>query len=188
MAVRDIVIWPDPVLTTRSEPVEAVTDDMQALFDDMAETMYAADGLGLAAPQIGLGKRIFVVDTSSRQKEGEEAPEGPGLLFFVNPEIVVAEGSTLFEEGCLSLPGITVEIERHTHVVMRALDRHGKPFEVDAEGLFAIALQHELDHLDGRLLVDRLSALKRELTRKKMKRTKAERAEGIESEDEVQAL
>ncbi len=169
MAVRDIVIWPDPVLKTRAEEVTEVDDTLQPLIDDMVETMYAADGLGLAAPQVGVGKRIFVVDTSHRE-------EGGGLKIFINPEIVESDGSTLYEEGCLSLPGVTVEIERFTHLKMKALDRHGAPFELEADDLFAIALQHELDHLDGRLLVDRLSPLKRELVRKKMKREKAERA------------
>ena len=110
-----------------------------------------------------------MVDTSHRE-------EGGGLKIFINPEIVESDGSTLYEEGCLSLPGVTVEIERFTHLKMQALDRHGAPFELEADDLFAIALQHELDHLDGRLLVDRLSPLKRELVRKKMKREKAERA------------
>lgn len=171
MAVREIVIWPDPVLTRPAEPVEAVDAALQPLIDDMIETMYAADGLGLAAPQVGVGRRLFVVDVSSN-----EDAKGHGLMVFVNPEIVSAEGTVLFEEGCLSLPGITVEVERHAKVTMRALDRHGEPFEVEAEGLFAIALQHELDHLEGNLIVNRLSPLKRQLVKKQMAKVKAERA------------
>lgn len=175
MAVRDIVIWPDPVLKTRAQEVETVTPELRTLLSDMAETMYAADGLGLAAPQVGVGLRIFVVDTSGRD---EEEGGGQGLMTFINPEIVEADGSTLFEEACLSLPDLVVETERHTRVVMRALDGEGQPFELEAKGLFAIALQHELDHLDGHLIVDRLSSLKRQLVRKKMLKIKQERTSG----------
>ncbi|MGB8933319.1 MAG: peptide deformylase [Anaeromyxobacteraceae bacterium] len=167
--VRDIVIWPDPILKKRCAPVARVDDEIRRLLDDMAETMYAADGVGLAAPQVGVSKRIVVIDTSPRQ-------EGQRLLHLVNPEIVRAEGETTYTEGCLSVPGEAEDVERAAKVWVRALDRDGKPIEVEGDGLLAIALQHELDHLDGVLFVDHLSSLKRELIRKRMKKLKAERA------------
>jgi peptide deformylase len=168
MAIRDIVIWPDPRLKAKTETVEVFDAELQRLLDDMVDTMYAADGVGLAAPQIGVSKRIFVVDPS---------PQEPGkhLQFFINPEVVEAEGETLFEEGCLSIPGEVVEVKRHTRIRMRAQDRHGEPFEVDTDDFLAIALQHELDHIEGILLVDRLSSLKREMVKKRMQQIKAER-------------
>ncbi len=167
--VREIVIWPDPVLKQVATPVDRVDDTIRKLLDDMAETMYAADGVGLAAPQIGVPKRVIVIDTSPRQ-------EGQKLLHLVNPRIVRTEGETVYTEGCLSVPGEAEEVERAAKAWVAALDRDGKPIEIVGEGLLAIALQHELDHLDGVLFVDHLSSLKRELIRKRMKKLKAERA------------
>jgi peptide deformylase len=167
--VRDIVIWPDPILKKHGVPVARVDDEIRRLLDDMAETMYAADGVGLAAPQLGISKRIVVIDTSPRQ-------EGQRLLHLVNPEILRTEGETIYTEGCLSVPGEAEDVERAARVWVRALDRDGKPFEIEGDGLLAIALQHEIDHLDGILFVDHLSSLKRELIRKRMKKLKAERA------------
>ena len=167
--VREIVIWPDPVLKKPAAPVARVDEEVRQLIDDMAETMYAADGVGLAAPQLGISRRIVVIDTSPRQ-------EGQKLLHLVNPEIVRTEGETVYTEGCLSVPGEAEEVERAAKVWVRALGRDGKPFEIEGEGLLAIALQHEIDHLDGVLFVDHLSSLKRELIRKRMKKLKAERA------------
>jgi peptide deformylase len=167
--VREIVIWPDPVLKKNAAPVARVDDEIRRLLDDMAETMYAADGVGLAAPQVGVSRRIVVIDTSPRQ-------EGQKLLHLVNPEIVKTEGETVYSEGCLSVPGEAEEVERAAKVWVKALGRDGKPYELEAEGLLAIALQHEIDHLDGILFVDHLSSLKRELIRKRMKKLKAERA------------
>jgi len=167
--VREIVIWPDPVLKKAAAPVPRVDEEIRQLIDDMAETMYAADGVGLAAPQVGISSRIVVIDTSPRQ-------EGQKLLHLVNPEIVKTEGETVYTEGCLSVPGEAEEVERAAKVWVRALGRDGKPFEIEGEGLLAIALQHEIDHLDGVLFVDHLSSLKRELIRKRMKKLKAERA------------
>ncbi len=168
--VREIVIWPDPILKEISAPVDRVDDGIRRLLDDMAETMYAADGVGLAAPQIGVGKRVIVIDTSPRQ-------EGQKLVHLVNPEIVRAEGLTSYTEGCLSIPGEAEEVgDRAEKVWVRALDYSGKPFEIEGEGLLSIALQHETDHLQGVLFVDHLSSLKRELIRKRMKKLKAERA------------
>jgi peptide deformylase len=170
--VREIVIWPDPVLKEIAKPVDRVDDAIRRLLDDMAETMYAADGVGLAAPQIAELRRVIVIDTSPRQ-------EGQKLIHLVNPEIVKTEGETTYTEGCLSIPGEAEEVERAAKVWVRALDYHGKPFEIEADGLLAIALQHETDHLNGTLFVDHLSSLKRELIRKRMKKLKAQRATEI---------
>ena len=167
--VREIVIWPDPVLKKASTSVARVDEEVRQLIDDLAETMYAADGVGLAAPQVGISRRVVVIDTSPRQ-------EGQKLLHLVNPEILKTEGETVFTEGCLSVPGEAEEVARASKVWVRAVGRDGKPFEVEAEGLLAIALQHEIDHLDGTLFVDHLSSLKRELIRKRMKKLKEERA------------
>ncbi len=174
--IREIVIWPDPVLKQIAKPVDGVDDPVRRLLDEMAETMYAADGVGLAAPQIAEGKRVIVIDTSPRQ-------EGQKLIHLVNPEIVRVEGETTYTEGCLSIPGEAEDVERFAKVWVRALDRNGEPFELECEGLLAVAVQHECDHLDGTLFVDHLSSLKRELIRRRMKRLKADRASA--SPDEV---
>ncbi|HEX9399143.1 MAG TPA: peptide deformylase [Anaeromyxobacter sp.] len=171
--VREIVIWPDPVLKQVAAPVDRVDDTIRRLLDDLAETMYAADGVGLAAPQVALGKRVIVIDTSPRQPEQK-------LIHLVNPEIVKAEGKTVYTEGCLSIPGEAEDVERAAKVWVRALDYRGKPFEIVAEGdLLAIALQHEVDHLQGTVFVDHLSSLKRELIKKRMKKLKEERASEV---------
>jgi peptide deformylase len=175
--VREIVIWPDPVLKQVAAPVERVDDTVRRLLDDMADTMYAADGVGLAAPQVGVSQQVIVIDTSPREPEQK-------LIHLVNPQIVLAEGKTVYTEGCLSIPGEAEEVERAAKVVVRALDYHGQPFEIAAEGdLLTIALQHEVDHLLGTVFVDHLSSLKRELIRKRMKKMKSERA--VEVADEV---
>jgi|SRR3990172_1534926 peptide deformylase len=174
--IRDIVIWPDPILKQTANPVDRVDDTIRRLLDDLSETMYAADGVGLAAPQIAELHRCIVIDTSPRQ-------EGQTLLHLVNPEIVRSEGVTTYTEGCLSIPGEAEEVERAAKVWVRALDYSGKPFELECEGLLAIAVQHEVDHLQGTLFVDHLSSLKREIIRRRMNRLKeersAEKAEGI---------
>lgn len=169
--VREILIWPDPRLKDKAKPIPAVDAGIRKLIDDLFETMYAAEGVGLAAPQVGVLQRVLVVDTSPRQ-------EGAKPLALVNPEIVRREGTMVFSEGCLSIPGESEEVERAARVSVRALDRDGKPLTVEADGLLAVALQHEIDHLEGTLFVDYLSALKRELIRKRMKRLKADRAAG----------
>ena len=176
--IREIIIWPDPVLKQVAKPVGAVDDTVRRLLDDMAETMYAADGVGLAAPQIAVGKRCIVIDASPRQ-------EGQKLVHLVNPQIVKTEGVTTYNEGCLSIPGEAEEVERAAKVWVRALDYGGKPFELECDGLLAIAVQHEHDHLDGTLFVDHLSSLKREIIRRRMKKLKQERAS--ERADEVRA-
>lgn len=159
--VREVLVYPDPLLKQKSKPVGKVDDAIRELVKDMTETMYAEEGVGLAAPQIGVLKRILVIDASPRQ-------EGEKLRVFINPELVSADGRTRYDEGCLSIPGETEEIERFDKVTVRALDEKGEPFEMVATGLLAIALQHEMDHLDGVLFVDRLSSLKRGLIRKRM--------------------
>ncbi len=174
--IREIVIWPDPVLKKVAKPVDRVDDGVRRILDDMTETMYAADGVGLAAPQIAEGRRLIVVDTSPRQ-------EGQKLVHLVNPEIVRAEGSTRHNEGCLSIPGEAEEVDRAARVWVRALDYAGKPFELECDGLLAIAVQHEHDHLQGVVFVDHLSSLKREIIRRRMKKLKAGRA--TESADEI---
>ena len=167
--IREILIWPDPILKEVAKPVDAVDDTVRSLLDDMAETMYAADGVGLAAPQIGVLQRLIVIDTSPRQ-------EGQKLIHLVNPQIVRGEGRTEYTEGCLSIPGEAEDVERYAKVWVRALDYHGKPFEMECDGLLAIAAQHETDHLEGTLFVDHLSSLKREMIKRRMKKLKAQRA------------
>ncbi len=159
MAKLTIRYLGDPVLREKAKPVEEINGRLQQLIDEMAETMYEAKGLGLAANQVGLLKRVFVLDLS--QREGK-----PELLVFINPEIIESEGEIAEEEGCLSIPGYSAKIRRRARVLIRALDREGKPFEMELEGLGARAVQHELDHLNGILYVDYLSALKKQLFKK----------------------
>jgi peptide deformylase len=168
MAKLTILEFPDPRLRTRATPVAVVDEGIRRLIDDMFETMYAAPGVGLAATQVDVHKRVLVVDVSKDQDHP---------LAFVNPEIVEREGSTEAEEGCLSVPGIFDKLTtRSERIVVRALDRNGKPFETEADGLLAICLQHEMDHLEGKLFVDYLSDLKRTRIRKKLEKDRRERA------------
>lgn len=167
MALRPILVAPDPALKQVSKPVEgAVTDEHRGLMDDMLETMYAAPGIGLAAIQIGVPLRIIVMDIA---REGEaKAPR-----YFVNPEIVWASEETLpYEEGCLSVPEIYDEVERPARVKLRYRNYEGKEIEQDAEGLFAVCIQHEMDHLEGVLFIDHLSRLKRENALRKLKKAR----------------
>lgn len=161
MAVRAILKYPHPALKQRALPVERVDAGVQALVDDLAETMYDAPGVGLAANQVGVLSRVFVVDCAAEDEASQ-------LLVFINPEIVTAVGTIQWEEGCLSFPGITEEIRRAERVTARALDRDGRPFELTAEGLLAVAIQHELDHLNGVVMLDKLSALRRKLLGRKL--------------------
>lgn len=161
MAIRDIIKFPDPLLRTVSDPVPAVTDDLRALMDDMLDTMYAAPGIGLAAVQIGVPKRVVVIDLAK-----EDEPRQP--MFFVNPEIVWrAEEEAEYEEGCLSIPEVYDKITRPAEVRVQYLDRDGAERELACQGLLATCLQHEIDHLDGVLFIDRLSRLKRDRVVKK---------------------
>ncbi len=170
--VHEILIWPDPRLKEKARPVPAVDTAIRALIDDLFETMYAAEGVGLAAPQVGVLSRVLVIDASPRQ-------EGQTPIALVNPVLVASQGEIVWSEGCLSVPGEAEDVKRAEFVTVRALDRDGRPIEIsDASGLIAVALQHEIDHLDGTLFVDHLSTLKREVIRRRMKRLKQERAEG----------
>ena len=164
MALRDILVVPDPILKKVSDRVDVVDDDLRALMDDMLETMYAAPGIGLAAIQIGVAKRVIVMDLAK-----QDEPKEP--RYFINPEILWASEETQpYEEGCLSVPEIYDEVERPAHVKLRYLDYHGKTIEEDAEGMYAVCIQHEMDHLDGVLFIDHLSRLKREQAVKKVKK------------------
>ena len=167
MALRPILVAPDPVLKQKSKPVEGgVTDAHRALMDDMLETMYAAPGIGLAAIQVGEPIRIIVMDL---QREGEDKQP----RYFVNPEILWASEETLpYEEGCLSIPDIYDEVERPARVKLRYLNYQGEQVEEDAEGLFAVCIQHEMDHLEGVLFIDHLSRLKRESALRKLKKAR----------------
>jgi len=167
MAIREILTVPDPRLKQKAAPVASVDDAARALMDDMLETMYAASGVGLAATQIGVPQRIVVMDISG--PDAEKAPR-----FFVNPEIVWKSEETLpYEEGCLSVPEFYDEVERPARVRVCYFDYDGKAVEEEAEGLFAVCVQHEIDHLDGVLFIDHLSRLKREQAVKKVKKQKA---------------
>jgi peptide deformylase len=159
--LRTILHYPDARLRERGKRVEAMTPELRQLVDDMAETMYAAPGVGLAATQVGEAWQIFVVDCAA---EGEPSD----LRVFVNPEILSLEGKVTFDEGCLSFPGAREEVERADVVRVRAQDREGKVFELEAQGLLAIAIQHEYDHLQGVLMIDRLGPLKKRLLHRKM--------------------
>jgi peptide deformylase len=167
MATREILKYPDPRLREVGAPVAEVTPAIQALVDDLAETMYASGGCGLAATQVGEIVRIFVVDCA-----GEDEPSD--LKVFINPEIIEADGQQVWNEGCLSFPGVSEEIKRAEHVRARALDRSGKPFELEADGLLAVAIQHELDHLNGVLMIDKLNAIKRRMMGRKLAKAKDE--------------
>ncbi len=158
MAIRDILHYPDPRLRNRAEPVARVDDEVRQLIDDMLETMYAAPGIGLAAIQINVPQRVVTIDISERSDQP---------LCLVNPEILDLTGRVETEEGCLSVPGIYESVERADRIRARALDRDGQNFEFEAEGLLAVCVQHEIDHLDGKLFVDHLSQLKRQRIRKK---------------------
>ena len=164
MALRDILVVPDPILKKISARVDVVDDDLRALMDDMLETMYAAPGIGLAAIQVGVPRRVIVMDLA--RPEEEPAPQ-----YFVNPEILWASEETApYEEGCLSVPEIYDEVERPSHVKIRYQNYQGEQIEEDAEGLYAVCIQHEMDHLEGVLFIDHLSRLKREQAVKKVKK------------------
>ncbi len=168
MAKLTILEFPDPRLRTRAIPVETVDDELNTLIDDMFETMYAAPGIGLAATQVDVHKRLLVVDVSSDNSE-------PNAL--INPVIIELDGETITEEGCLSVPGYYEEVKRAEHIRVRFLDRKGEEVELEAEGLLAVCIQHEIDHLDGKLFVDYISEAKRQRIRKRLLRDKRHQAE-----------
>lgn len=162
MALLTILEFPDPRLRTRAAAVDVDTitaADFQTRLDDMFETMYAAPGIGLAASQVDVHQRFMVIDVS----EEHDAP-----LVFINPEIIDRQGEQVYQEGCLSVPGIFADVTRADAITVRAHGRDGQPFEMQADGLLAVCIQHEMDHLDGKLFVDYLSPLKREMVKKKL--------------------
>ena len=159
--IRTILHYPDERLRKKAVNVSEVSDDIRKLIDDMAETMYAAPGVGLAAPQIGESIRLFIIDIA-----GEDDPSD--LRVFVNPEIIHKAGTQIWCEGCLSFPGISEDVERADTVTVRALNEKGIEFELTADGLLAVAIQHENDHLEGKLMIDHLGLLKRRIVHRKM--------------------
>ncbi len=161
MAILEILHYPDPRLRNKAKPVEKVDDDIRQLVDDMFETMYEAPGIGLAATQANVSRRVIVIDVSDEKN----AP-----LCLINPEIVAREGEEESEEGCLSVPGVYDSVTRSERVRVNALDRDGQSIELQADGLLAVCIQHEIDHLDGKLFVDYLSNLKRQRIRKKLEK------------------
>lgn len=168
MAKLEIVTFPDPRLKKKCEEVEEVTPEIRKFLTDMAETMYEAPGIGLAAPQVGRNIRAVVIDIG----EDEETGRKSRLYKLINPEIVERKGTTEYEEGCLSIPEVRETVKRSASVVVEALDENGKELTIEASDLLAICLQHEIDHLDGVLFIDRLSTLKRELVRSQLKKAR----------------
>jgi peptide deformylase len=167
MALRTILEFPDPRLRTRAQPVTVFDAELGRLIDDMFESMYAAPGIGLAATQVDVHRRLLVIDVSVERNQP---------LVFINPEILMREGVAETEEGCLSVPGIFDEIERSARIRVRAHDRAGRIFERDYDDVLAVCIQHEMDHLEGKLFVDYLSDLKRQRIRKKLEKERKERA------------
>jgi peptide deformylase len=170
MAKLTILEFPDPRLRTRAIAVESVDDELRKLIDDMFETMYAAPGIGLAATQVDVHKRLLVTDVSANNSE-------PYVL--INPSILEKDGVTVSEEGCLSVPGYYEEVERAEHIRVRFLDRNGDEVEMEAEGLLAVCIQHEMDHLEGKLFVDYLSEAKRQRIRKRLQKERRRNPDAI---------
>ncbi|MDH4254171.1 MAG: peptide deformylase [Gammaproteobacteria bacterium] len=168
MAMLNILEFPDPRLRTRAVPVETVDDELRRLIDSMFETMYAAPGIGLAATQVDVHRRFLVADVSTDKSD-------PQVL--INPEIVASEGEMINEEGCLSVPGIYAEVRRAEKIRVRYLDRDGNEVERDMDGLLAVCVQHEMDHLEGRLFVDYLSEAKRQKIRKRLQKERRQQPE-----------
>lgn len=177
MAILPIVTYPDSILQKTASPVEEITDYIRNLLDDMTETMYEAPGIGLAAPQIGVAERLIVIDVGEPVPTSAEdllsATERVSNLYqLINPVITHQDGEIIWEEGCLSLPDILVEMTRSAHVIVEAQDRDGKKISIDASGLLAVALQHEIDHLNGKLIIDNISRLKRNIYKDKQRKLK----------------
>ena len=164
MAKLEILEFPDPRLRTIAKPVEQVDSDVQQLIDDMFETMYEAKGIGLAATQVNVHKQVVVMDLSDDEEESNP-------LVFINPEVTILDGAQReYDEGCLSVPGFYETVKRPEHITVKALDRDGNAFEMTPDGLLAVCIQHELDHLNGKLFVDHISKLKRERIRHKLEK------------------
>jgi len=159
MSFLTILEYPDKRLRTIAKPVDTVDAALNTLIDDMFETMYEAPGIGLAATQVDVHKQLLILDVS----EDRSRP-----MVFINPRITAKDGSQIYQEGCLSLPGIYADVKRWNQITVEALDRHGKPFTLEADGLLAVCIQHEMDHLAGKVFVDHLSPLKRSLAEKKL--------------------
>lgn len=168
MAIRNIIQYPDLLLREKCKPVQKIDNRIRKILDDMAETMYQAPGIGLAASQIGITERLIVVDIGNDEETNRQGK----LYKIVNPEIVEKKGITEYEEGCLSIPGIKDYVKRAAEVTLKGLDETGKEISIAADGLLAICFQHELDHLEGILFIDHLSRLKRELIKSKMSKKK----------------
>jgi peptide deformylase len=170
VALREILTYPDPRLREVARPVAVVDDEIRALIEDMAETMYDAPGVGLAANQIGVPLRIFVIDIASDEEPSD-------LMVFINPKIEERDGTQVYKERCLSFPGVAEDVKRAATLKVTALNALGEPFELHADGLLAVAIQHENDHLDGVLMVDKFNALKRRMIGRKVSEAVAEMAE-----------
>jgi len=172
MALREIRKYPDPVLRKKTACIEHVDDSLNGLIEDMVETMRAAPGVGLAANQVGEPVQLAVIDLGVQDEDESENPHD--LLVIINPEVLSLEGSVVEDEGCLSIPEYSEKVKRAAKIRVRAQDRTGKPFEIEAEGLLAKALQHEIDHLNGLLYIDRLSPLKKNIFKRRHRRAQAE--------------
>ena len=159
----EIATYPDPVLKKKAELVENIDGNIQNLIDNMSKLMYQASGIGLAANQVGIGKRVIIFDINYKEK-------GKDLTVLINPTIVLAEDKVVFEEGCLSVPDFQGKITRKKHLQVQGVDRYGKPIDIEAEDLTAICIQHEIDHLDGTLILDHVSHLKRNLYKRKVEK------------------
>lgn len=168
MALLSILEFPDERLRTIARPVAEVDDQIRSILDDMLETMYEAPGIGLAATQVNVHQRMIVIDVSEEKNQP---------LYLINPEIVALEGIEEMDEGCLSVPGVYESVSRADRVKIKALDYHGKPFKLDADDLLAVCIQHEIDHLDGKLFVDYLSPLKRNRIKKKLEKQRKQAAD-----------
>jgi peptide deformylase len=168
--VREILVWPHPTLKEKAVAVKTFDESIKTLVKDLFESMYAADGVGLAAPQIGVLKRVIVLDTTPRQPDSNP-------IAMVNPQILSSEGEIIYKEGCLSVPGEAEEVDRALKVIVKFQDENGVEKTMETDGLLAIAVQHETDHLNGIMFVDHISTLKRELIRKRMKKLKVSMAE-----------
>lgn len=173
MAMLPIRTYPDPVLLKPGERVVSVDDDVRRLLADMAETMYASNGIGLAAPQVGVSLRVSTIDVPADDEDGEP---GLGLIYLVNPEIIERDGASVHREGCLSFPELEVDVKRWARVKVRFLDDRGESRELDATGLLAVCIQHELDHLDGVTMVDRLGPVSRRLALREYQKLMADAA------------
>ena len=178
MLTREILKYPDPFLKTKASPIGEVDDKVRALIDNMFETIYAYKGIGLAAVQIGVDKRVVVIDIPAETEDNEEIAPGYKMAL-INPEITLSEGEFKFEEGCLSVPGINAYVKRAFHIKVQALDREGNSIEIDAEEILSVVIQHEIDHLDGILFIDRLSRLKRDIVKRRYRKLQENDQEAV---------